>query len=146
MSRPGFYSGKDTKVVFFIDGAKVTVDVTSWSAKPNVTDANDGVCGEDRDRLQTITNFYEVSLTCKQTGVDDLKKLLVDTDNDDAAALPLDKQIGILVRPHNGTSVGFVTSGDTAIGGWDWASPGRSERQTLTIPIRAQYFKPVQTL
>ena len=141
-----FWSGKNAKIYFFIDGKKVPLDVRTWSVKANVTKAADGVGGEKRDRLQTIINYYEISLTCWQVDVNDLAALLVSIDNDDAMVEPLDKQVTFLIKPNRGKSAGFIAHGDVTFDDWEWASPGRTERQTLTIPIRAQYFDPVKTI
>ncbi len=138
-----FWSGKNAKVYFFIDGKKVPLDIRSWSVKANVTKAADGVGGEDRDRLQTIINYYEFSLTCWQVDVRDLALLLASIDNDDGMVQPLDKHVTFLIKPNRGTAAGFIATGDVTFDDYEWASPGRTERQTLTIPGRAQYFMPI---
>lgn len=141
-----FWKGKNAKVLFFQDGAQVTLDVLSWSVKPNVTESADGVCGEDRDRLQTDVNFFDINLECMQQDTVGLRTLLKNVDNDDSNVLPLDKSVAFSIKPNDGTSHAFAVGGEVTVGGWEWASPGRVERAKLTIPLRAQYFKPLSTL
>lgn len=140
-----FWSGKNAKVTFLQDNTKVPVDVTSWSVKRNATKVNDGVGGEDRDRLDSITNYFDISLTCKQVGIEDLKKLLEDIDNEDALVAPLDKALAFTIKPNDGSKASFVAT-EVTVDDWDWASGGRTERQTLTIPLRARYFREVSTV
>ena len=134
-----FWSGKNAQVSFFIDGSnKVPVDVESWSCKPNVTTCNDGINGESRDRLQTIVNYYQITLNCKQQNLKDLDKLFENTANDDTNAPPLSKGLMIIIKPLDGTTSVYQLDGDVTIDDWEWANSGRSDRQKLTIPIRAQ--------
>ena len=142
-----FWSGKNATVSFFMDGAnKVPVVVESWSCKPNVTAVNDGVNGEDRDRLQTMVNYYQFTLNCKQEGVKDLLKLLVNIKNDDQNTLPLNKGLAFIIKPNDGTTSMFQVSGDVTVDDWEWANSGRTDRQKLTIPMRSQYFTEVPTI
>jgi hypothetical protein len=139
-----FWSGKNATVSFFIDGSnKVPVTIESWSVKPNVTAINDGIGGEDRDRLQTITNYYQCTLNCKQVNVADLIQILANSANDDTNALPLNKGLSFLIQPNDGTYASFQFSGDITVDDWEWANSGRTDRQKLTIPLRAQYFTQV---
>jgi len=141
-----FWKGKNAKVLFFQDGKQITLDVDSWTVKPNVTESNDGVCGEDRDRLQTDVNFFEINLETKQQKLDALDGLLDNIDNNDANVLPLDKSVAFSIKPNDGTSAAYAAGGEVTIGAWDFGTSGRTERNKLTIPLRAQYFKKIGTL
>lgn len=140
-----FWSGKNSKFLFFYDGQQVTLHVQNWSVKPNVTEAADGVCGEDRDRLQTMVNFYEISVTAWNTDLAPVEKLLANIDNNDANVQPKDKTAVLSIKPNDGTSAAFVAS-EISIGAWELSVGGRTERATLTVPMRARFFKPAPTL
>jgi len=144
MSIP-FWKGKDAKVIFFQDGKQIPVDVDSWSVKPNVTDIADGVCGEERDRLDYEINYYDINLECKQQTTDALEAVLDDGDNQDAHVLPLDKSVAFSLKCNDGTNRAFAAGGDVTIGAWDFSAGGRTERNKFTLPLRSQYFKKIKT-
>ena len=125
-----------------LDAKQVPVDVISCTVNPNVTEQNTGVCGETRDRLWKETNFYEVSVECKQTALETLIPLLEDQENDDAMALPKNKVIAISIKPNDGTMTNFMLSGDVTVS-WNMGAPGRTEQNTMTLSIRAQYFEKI---
>lgn len=141
-----FWKGKNSKVLFFQDGKQIILDVLSWTCKPNVTDSADGVCGEERDRLQTDANFFEINLECMQQKFEGLDALLDNIENDDAKVLPLDKAVAFSIKPNDGTSAAYEATGEVTVGAWDFGASGRTERNKLTIPLRAQYFKKLGTL
>ncbi|HEU4728386.1 MAG TPA: hypothetical protein VFT22_10865 [Kofleriaceae bacterium] len=134
-----FFLGKHCKFRFFQNAQAVTVDVLKWSVKPNVTKYQDGVNGEDRDRIGRETNFFEGTFECRQVDTSALKALLASQDNDDAGVVPLDQAVGVTVTPPNQNKAAFVGKG-VVIDDWEWASEGRTERHRLTIPFRCRYF------
>lgn len=141
-----FWSGKDSRLVFFQDDEQVAdFDVMSWSVKPEGTKANDGVCGEDRDRLQYIINNYAIQIEAKQQTIKLLEAFLEDQANKDARAIDLSKALGFLVYPLNGTQAAFQAD-EIVLDDWTWAVRGRAERNDISMPLRARYFKALATL
>lgn len=141
-----FMSGKQATAKLFIDGSPVVLNVQSWTVNQRSVKAEDGLCGEDRPHIQTLVQGYDINLTCFQRDVNDIKALLVDVDNDDQSVMPLNKAVALSLKPLDGTRQGFATSGEVAIDDWSWAAGGQSERIKLTIPMRSQKIKAVQTL
>lgn len=133
-------SGKDAKIDYYLNGSPVkSLDAKSWSVKRNVTSVNDGVGGEDRDRLDDITNFYEIEFEGFNQDMAKLDALLTDQSNDDAGVAPTDKQASIVIKPRDGTQVGYIASG-CSHGAWEVGSSGRTDRIMTKVPVRAQYF------
>lgn len=135
-------AGKNFKAKFFIDGSGIPIDVKSIDVKANVTEIAEGVCGEDRDRLQTITNYYEINLTFKLVSTEVIKRLVQDSDNDDLNVMPLQKDFALIAQPNNGLTEGFSFR-EMAIGSWGLNIGDRKELANFTLPIRARYFKAV---
>lgn len=143
-------SGKNCKFRLFLEGGaggmeQVILKVKSWEAGPDVTKINDGENGADRDELQRIVNFFSLQAVSWMPDTKAIEALLRDIDNDDALVSPLEKAVGLLIYPNNGTKASFSATG-VCIDDWKWASAGRTERQLVTIPLRCQYLKPTKTL
>lgn len=142
MANIPFMAGKNFKAKFFIDGTGIPLNIKSFDVKANVTEIAEGICGEDRDRLQTITNYYEINLTVKAISTDVIKSLLKDSDNDDSNVEPLQKDFALIAQPNNGLTEGFCFR-DMTIGAWALNVGDRKELANVTIPLRARYFKAV---
>jgi hypothetical protein len=136
------FSGKDAVIRFFFNGSEVPVLAKTWEIGPNVTDVADGVNGEQRDRLQTIVNYFEGTMTVYQNDVSALLQLLSNINNDDLEVLPLDKTFGFNFKILDGTRQNFVGK-EGVIGAFRVNQGGRTERVMLSIPFRCRYFSQV---
>jgi len=133
-------SGKDATINLFINGSAVaTLDIKSWSCKRNTTKIDDGVQGENRDRLDAITNSFSIDLEGFNQTMTKLQALLTDLANDDAQVQPTDKQVSFVIKPRDGTKVGFLAKG-CCLDDWEIGAQGRTDRIMSKIPLRAQYF------
>ncbi len=131
--------GLHSTLVLFVGSSKLDApDVQQWSVKPNVTKINDGVCGEDRDRLDKVINFYDINLTMFNANVDKVLALLGYDLSTDLDAQPT-VQFGIRVKAF-GRKNGFSAT-EMVIDDWEWKAGGRADRQMVTIPTRTRYFK-----
>jgi len=141
MANLPFWKGKNSKLIFVLDNAKVVLDVMSWDITRNATEINEGVCGEDRDRLDDETNYFDWSLTVKMQKLDALEAMLEDQENQDQKLIPLVKGVGVLIKPNDGTQKALQAGGEISIGAWALRVGGRTERNEMTIPLRSQYVK-----
>lgn len=137
-----FWAGKNAKILFFVDDTKVEFDVESWNCKPNVTEIDVGICGDDRDENQRIVNYFEISLTGRIRDMKVLQALLQDVDNDDGLVEPLAKDVAMSIKPNDGTRVSFAAQ-EVTIGAWELSVGGRKELASVTIPMKARYFKEI---
>jgi len=142
MSAP-FWSGKNATVILFQNGKQIIVNVQSWDCKPNVVKAADGINGEDRDRLQTIINYYELNLSCLLSDNSPVQAMIDNQANDDANVLPFDRQIGFKIQINDGSKVAYAAT-EVFVDDWQLASSGRTDRNKFTLPLRARYFQAVQ--
>jgi hypothetical protein len=134
------WAGKNATVYFFQDNKKVTLNVTKWEVKPNVTEINEGFAGQDRDDLQTIINFYEISLECKERKTELLQAMVDNQANIDEEFIPFQQGVAILIKPNDGTQKAFQTKGQHSVGAWALSAPARNQTNTMNLPVRAQYF------
>lgn len=132
-----FAAGKNFTFKFYLDGTAVAITTGSFDIKKNVTEIAEGVCGESSDRLQTIFNYWELSLTFKMIDSAVLEALLKDTDNDSSNVQPLSKDFAIVMQPNDGTTVGFSVS-EMSIGAWGFNVGDRKQLVNFTLPMRAR--------
>ena len=139
------WSGRQAVFSFYLDNDKVVLNTKSWSCKPNVTEIADGVCGEERDRLDTVTNYYELQVEAFLADLKPVIAMLKDTANRDQNVLPLKKQATLTIKPNDGSKFAFVAS-EMTLGAWELAVAGRNDRAMIKIPLRARYFDQAPTL
>ena len=142
MGAPKFMKGRGARLTTFIDGAKLEpLDVESWNLKPVKIQVADAVCGENRDRLDSLTRHYAGALKCFNANVTKLKALKkYDQASDDNA--PQEVAIAFkLTDRSNGRSLWMLS--DITIDDWNWTVGGRDENQMVDIPFRGTDFDDV---
>jgi len=144
MAKPNpFFVGRDCKLKFFIAGVSIgELDAKSFNVKKVATAVADGIIGEDRDRLDSIVNHYELKLTCHNADLKKLVALLADQELIDEGGIPTDQAMAIVIRPKDGSKTGFQAS-EAVFDDWSFDIGGMTERAMLEIPIRCRYFKAV---
>ena len=63
-----FVSGKNTTFKAYWNAQVWTLAVKSWSIEEVAVEAEDGVNGEQRDRLQKITKYFKCTFDCWEDG------------------------------------------------------------------------------
>lgn len=134
--------GRGAKLTLFFDGVKQEpLDVESWSVKPVKVQVADAVCGEDRDRLDSLTRHYAMSLKCFNQSASKLVSLAEYDQASDANALQ-DVDVGMrLTDRRNGRTLWSLT--ECVIDDWNWANGGQNENQMVDIPLRGTIFKKI---
>lgn len=138
-----FVSGKNTTFRLYWNGSVWTVAVKSWSIEEVAVEAEDGVNGEQRDRLQKIVKYYKATFETWEDGASQtLQNLITSQANDDAFLPQLPLGGGILFRNQDGSKMAFTLKGCT-MGPLKTGSSGRTERIAHSLSFRAQYFNQV---
>jgi hypothetical protein len=142
-----FASGKNTVFRCYLNSQPTTLSVKSWSIKEVVVDVKDDVNGEQRARLDVITEYYDINFECYDDSTASLlEKQLASNANDDAFNPPLNNSVGTLFEYQDGsTSKAFVMNNVTRPP-MDIKSGGRTERLSHTLHLRAQYVTQTQTV
>ncbi len=138
-----FFAGKDLVLRVFVNGQEVVLNTKTFNVKANVTKANDGINGEDRDRLTRYINFFDISANCYQNDAKLLQALLDDIKNDDSQVAKLAKAAGIRIRVLDGSKAAFVVK-ELILDDFDFQSTGRTDKAMMNINMRCRYFDPVQ--
>ena len=137
-------SGKHTRFTVYFNNAPFVVIVKSWNVEEVATEVADDVNGEERSRLQIITNFYKSAFACYDDGSSNyLQNLLLMTANDDAFNPQLPMAGGLLFNylTASGQKAAFAMNGATR-GPLKVGSGGRVERVMHDLSMRFLYFTP----
>jgi hypothetical protein len=137
--------GRDTKFKVYFNNAPWPVVVKTWRVQEQAVEAADGVNGEQRDRLQKITNFYKCTFDCYDDGsTDTLENLIANQQNEDAQQPDLSLSGGLIFtyRGNAGRRKAFVLK-SCSLGPLDMNSGGRTTALNHALSFRAQYFDPV---
>jgi hypothetical protein len=140
---PDFVSGKHVRFKFYLNGAPVIVFMKDTDIEEDAEEIADDVNGEDRSRLQKLTNFYR----CQGQVFTPDKKLLeawiTNQANEDANEPQLDAAAGIRVEFLDGSAAAFVMKKVT-VGPLKLRIGGRKERVMQNLALRFQYFDETQ--
>lgn len=140
-----FMKGKDGKLAISQDRVRKTYPTKTYSLKPNVTKHNDGVNGEDRDRLDVTLNFYEGSFQMFMGDAQIIKDFIAAQKARDARTAPLDQQGGVRFYPNDGTKQSFVLV-DLLVDEFDFNSGERNAKQMVTVNWRCTDLTEAKTL
>jgi hypothetical protein len=131
-----FWCGKNAKTLFFRGDDKVELDDMSITIKRYGTKAEDGVNGEPRNRRQFITDGYEITVEGKQQKLALLATFVAEQQALDTNTVEVPKAMGVLVQQNDGTSSSFQLTKLT-LDDWEMNWKGRAERNSYTLPMRA---------
>lgn len=134
--------GKSAFLKLFVDNSKKDVAIKSWEFGPDVTKINDGVCGEDRDRLDVEVNFFTIMLTLYVIDAKIIATFISDQAAMDTGLQPTEKAVGGVLKPQDGSKFGFAMK-ECTIDDWKLACAGRTDRSLITLPMRARYLDQV---
>jgi hypothetical protein len=131
--------GRDVKLRFYQNNVPVTVKAKSITVEQVAEEVNDGVNGDDRDELQTITNYFRITIEAYKESATVLTALLASTKNDDAGITQLNKGVGLSFFYHDGTKAAFIMK-EVTLDAWSLNVGGRTDRVMQTVKARARYF------
>lgn len=140
-----FWSGKNATFQLSLNDKTLEIDVTSCEVSRVGTEVVDHVCGEQRSRNQFIIDHYKVNIEYKEQRLAGLQALLDEQANLDQNAEPFEGWIGILIKPNDGTRLGLMGRG-MCVDGWSFKIPGRTERNSGTLPLRFDDIQGLPTL
>lgn len=131
--------GRDVKMKMFQDGKPILIDAKNFDIEENATETNDGVCGEDRDRLDKVTNFYSGSVDIYQQDQHVMAKVIEAQDVDDAADAPLTQYATFIFKNRDGTRTVYKLS-ECKFGPFKDSASGRGDNVMLNMKIRGRYW------
>lgn len=140
-----FLKGINSVFKFYLDGSEIVLNCKSWDCKVNVTKISDGVNGEDRDRLDRVVNYFEITADCFQRNMDILQAALKDIQNDDSVVPPLDKAGGIRMKIYDGSKKAYLCK-EMVWDDFSMNASGRADRTMMKLTMRFRYFTEVKSI
>lgn len=137
--------GRNARLIIRQDRVRQSFAFKTWNLKPNVTKHNDGVNGEDRDRLSVTLNFYEISGEMYEADLAALDAFLAAQAARDAKDAPLDADGAVRFQPNNGTNKSYVLV-ELVHDDFDLKQGGRSDKIMTTVNFRCADMQEARTL
>jgi len=144
MSSVPFFRGQNVTLKFFQDGKPVLFLAKGWQVQEEATETQEGVNGEDRDRLDKVTNFYSASCDLYQNDQEQMQSIIDAQTANDAQGLPLRQSASVLIRQRDGGKAAYLMS-EVTTGAWSLESGGRADPVMLKFKMRFRYWKPIRT-
>lgn len=144
-SNAKFFKGENVALKMYQSGKPVTVLGKNFDIEESATEMNDGVNGENRDRLDKVTNYYNISVDLYQNDQEQMEAIIAAQDVDDAAGFALPQSCAVQIQQRDGTRAAYLLQ-ECKFGPFKWASGGRDENTMLNLKIRARYVKKVQAI
>jgi hypothetical protein len=135
-----FLKGKNVNLTFQLAQANAVskpfiVQALSFEIEPDVTEIADPILGQQRDTLDSETNFYKIMMEVQTRNAELLIAFLEHQKQKDLKVAMAASGMGILVQPNDGTQKGFQCIG-FVLGAWKFGISGRTDRFKVPIPGR----------
>lgn len=134
----GFLQQKGTSMV------KINVAAKNWKMSENALEAADGVGGENRDRLDKVTNYYEGSVDIYMPDLEVMDAYLLSQEADDNNQFPLQQAMQVTFKTPRGNLL--YSCQEVKLGPWDWSMGGRQDTMMQTLKFRFRFIKKLPTL
>lgn len=140
-----FFRGQNVTLKFYQDNKPVYLAAKNWDVEENATENNDGVNGEDRDRLDKVTNYYTASVDIFQSDQAVMDAYMAAQATDDAAGIPNKQTAAIQIRHRDGTRAAYVLQ-EVKAGPMKQSMTGRAEAVMMNLKLRFRYYKAVPSI
>lgn len=138
------WTGRNSKVKFFLHGKEIVIDVMRWNVKRVGTRIDDGICGEDRNRNGFLTNGYDISFTAQTADLKLLNAFLAEQRADDNGEVQKETALGFFIYARNATVAAYQAREVSTLD-WDFGVDGNNDRNKMQVPLAARYFDPLPT-
>lgn len=121
----------------------VYIAAKNWKVSENATEVNDGVNGEDRDRLDKVTNYYEITFDIFLPDMEFLDAYMEAQAAMDNNEFPLKQSFAVLIKTPRGNYA--YQCQEAMVGPWDKSMSSRSDGVMQSLKARCRYYKPLKT-
>jgi len=139
-----FLRGKDVVLRFTQQGRPIYLAGKNFQWSQVAVEAADGVNGEDRDRLDLITNYYEGSVDLYMADESVVQALIDQQTNDDAGGSPFVQTGSVRIQHRDQTKAAYKMK-QMKLGPWTYNVGGRTETAMFTVKFRFSRWEQTQT-
>ncbi len=137
-----FARGRNCKLRIFQDGRPIYIAAKSFDVEENATEVVDDVNGEERSRLDKVTNYFSCSADIFQADAELMQSILDAQDQDDLEGIPLDQRCAIIVNQRDGTTATYLML-EAKFGPFKQTISGRDDAAMVNMKIRFRYWKKI---
>lgn len=139
-----FLRGENVVIKLYQNGNPVVLLAKNWNVSQEATEVSEGVNGEDRDRLDLVTNSFSGSVDVYQEDADVIQAIIDNQKNEDAGALPLVQAGAVQKRYRDGTKRAYVMR-ELKMGPFNETMTSRQDSVMINVKFRFRYYEPVQS-
>ena len=140
-----FFRGQNVTLKVFQDGKPFYIAAKNWDVEENAAEIAEGVNGENRDRLDKVTNYYTANVDIFQTDQSVMDKIIDAQNQDDSNGLPLKQTAAISINHRDGTKAAYILQ-ECKFGPWKTTNSSRQDAVMLNLKIRFRFYKPIQAI
>lgn len=140
-----FFRGQNVVLKFYQDNKPIYLAAKNWDVEENATEIADGVNGEDRDRLDKVTNYYTATVDIFQADQEVMTAYLAAQNADDNNQLPLKQTAAVQIKHRDGTRASYLLQ-EVKAGPMKMSMSSRQEAVMLNLKLRFRYYKSVPSI
>jgi len=140
-----FFRGQNVVLKFYQDNKPVYLAAKNWDVEENATEVADGVNGENRDRLDKVTNYYTATVDIFQTDQEVMEAYLKAQQADDDNLLPKRQTGAVQIKHRDGTRASYLLQ-EVKAGPMKLNNASRQEAVMLNLKLRFRYYKQVPSI
>lgn len=144
-SNSPFFRGKDVVLKFYQNGKPVYIAAKNWDVSEEATEAADGVNGEERDRLDKVTNFYSASVDIYQSDQTLMQAIMDAQEADDKSLTPLRQSGAVQIKQRDGKRAAYLLQ-EMKAGPFKMTQSGRTDVVMINLKMRFRYYKSVPSI
>jgi len=140
-----FIRGQNVTLRFYQNGTTKYVAAKNWDIEANGTEVNEGVNGENRDRLDYILNGYTGSFDAYQSDMELMKAIIDQQQAEDDQGPPVIQTFAVQIVLRDGTRKAYLLQ-EAVVGPFKQSMSTRADPFMLNVKFRCRYMKEIQTI
>lgn len=137
--------GQNVVLKFFQNNKPVYLNAKNWEVEENATEIAEGVNGEDRDRLDKVTNYFSCSVDTYMQDQEILQAYFEALATDDATQLPLRQVLAVQGTERDGVRFAYLMQ-EAKAGPIKFSMTSRQDSIMVNLKFRFRYLKRVQSI
>jgi hypothetical protein len=134
-------TGKDAKCRFFLGTNELVTLARTWTVRPKVTKIEEHIGGEDRARLQSLIDYFDLEYDCATRDGKIVNAAIGYYATIDQTLPPQAAAAGVRLAIYDGTRVAWVCK-ELNWDDWELGQVGRNKVMNTKLNMRFRYFDP----
>lgn len=140
-----FFRGQNVVLKLYQDNKPIVLLAKNWDIEENATEIADGVNGENRDRLDKVTNYFSGSVDVFQADQEQIEAYMAAQDADDTNQLPKTQSGAVQINHRDGTKAAYLLS-ELKLGPFKTGMTSRQDAVMLNLKFRFRFYKRIPSI